>query len=45
MNKLKEEFIELLDKDKKFRYTVAGYSGLLEILKGLDRLKEGQSKL
>jgi uncharacterized protein (UPF0335 family) len=45
MNKLKEEFLELLEKDKEFRYTVAGYLGLSEILKRLDRLEEGQNKL
>jgi chromosome segregation ATPase len=43
--KLKKEFIELLEKDKEFRYTVAGYLGLSEILKRLDRLEEGQTKL
>jgi len=45
MSKLKEEFLELLDKDKEFRYTVAGYLGLSEILKRLDRLEEGQERL
>jgi chromosome segregation ATPase len=45
MNKLKEEFLELLEKDKEFRYSVAGYLGLSEILKRLDRLEEGQNKL
>ena len=35
--KLKKEFIELLEKDVEFRYTVAGYLGLSEILKRLDR--------
>ncbi|MEM2232522.1 MAG: hypothetical protein QXP81_03175 [Nitrososphaerota archaeon] len=35
--KLKREFIELLEKDVEFRYTVAGYLGLSEILKRLDR--------
>jgi predicted nuclease with TOPRIM domain len=43
--KLKKEFIELLEKDRDFRYTVAGYLGLSEILKRLDRLEEGQNKL
>ncbi len=43
--KLKREFIELLEQDKEFRYTVAGYLGLSEILKRLDRLEEGQNKL
>jgi nucleotide-binding universal stress UspA family protein len=43
--KLKREFIELLEKDTEFRYTVAGYLGLSEILKRLDRLEEGQNRL
>jgi len=43
--KLKREFIELLEKDVEFRYTVAGYIGLSEILKRLDRLEETQNKL
>ena len=43
--KLKKEFIELLEKDRDFRYTVTGYLGLSEILKRLDRLEEGQNKL
>jgi len=43
--KLKKEFIELLERDRDFRYTVAGYLGLSEILKRLDRLEEGQNKL
>jgi uncharacterized protein YoxC len=45
MNTLREEFIELLEKDKEFRYAVAGYLGLSEILKRLDRLEEGQKGL
>lgn len=43
--KLKREFIDLLEKDVEFRYTVAGYIGLSEILKRLDRLEEGQNRL
>lgn len=35
--KLKKEFMELLEKDVEFRYAVAGYLGLSEILKRLDR--------
>jgi len=42
---LKKEFLELLKKDAEFRYAVAGYLGLLEILKRLDRLEEGQNRL
>ncbi|MGB9717819.1 MAG: hypothetical protein ACPL4E_05190, partial [Thermoproteota archaeon] len=43
--KLRREFIELLEKDLEFRYTVAGYLGLSEVLKRLDKLEEGQNKL
>jgi len=43
--KLRREFIELLEKDMEFRYIVAGYLGLSEILKRLDRLEEGQEKI
>jgi len=43
--KLKREFIELLEKDTEFRYTVAGFLGLSEILRRLDRLEEGQNRL
>nr|WP_304330499.1 hypothetical protein [Candidatus Culexarchaeum yellowstonense] len=42
---MKEEFLKLLDRDLEFRYAVAGYLGLSEILKRLDRLEEGQNKL
>jgi len=45
MDKLKEEFLKLLDRDLEFRYAVAGYLGLSEILKRLDKLEEGQNKL
>ncbi len=34
---LKEEFLELLEKDKEFRYAVAGLVGLEAILKRLDK--------
>ena len=43
--KLKREFIDLLERDREFRCTVAGYIGLAEILKRLDRLEERQNKL
>jgi uncharacterized protein (UPF0335 family) len=43
--KLKKEFIELLERDEEFRYTVAGFLGLSETLKRLEKLEEGQSKL
>ena len=42
---LKREFLNLLEKDAEFRYAVAGYLGLSEILKKLDTLAEGQNKL
>jgi ribosome-associated translation inhibitor RaiA len=42
---LKKEFLELLEKDLEFRYAVAGYLGLLEVLKRLDSLSEEQVKL
>lgn len=37
MGSLKEEFLELLEQDKEFRYAVAGFLGLDEILKRLDK--------
>lgn len=37
--KLKREFIELLEKDIESRYTVAGYLGPSEVLKRLDWLE------
>ena len=42
---LKKIFLELLEKDVEFRYTVAGYLGLLEILKKLDYLIEENKKI
>ena len=45
MEALKREFLELLDKDVEFRYAVAGYLGLSEIMKKLDTLIEEQIKL
>jgi hypothetical protein len=45
MESLKREVLELLDKDKEFRYAVAGYLGILEILKRLDTIAEEQTKL
>ena len=41
---LKKEFLELLEKDVEFRYAVAGYLGLSELLKRLDGLAEEQRK-
>ncbi|MCS7140534.1 MAG: hypothetical protein N3F04_05555 [Candidatus Nezhaarchaeota archaeon] len=45
MERLKKEFLELLEKDLEFRYAVAGYLGLSEILKRLDVIAEGQVKI
>jgi len=45
LESLKKEFLELLDKDLEFRYTVAGYLGLSEILRRLDKIAEEQVKL
>ncbi|MEM0083594.1 MAG: hypothetical protein QW102_03645 [Candidatus Nezhaarchaeales archaeon] len=45
MEPLKRKFLELLEKDLEFRYAVAGYLGLSEILKRLDVLAEEQVKI
>ena len=45
MESLKKEILELLEKDVEFRYAVAGYLGLSEIMKRLDKLAEEQVKL
>jgi len=45
MGSLKREFLELLEKDLEFRYAVAGYLGLSEILKRLDIIAEEQKNL
>ncbi|MCX8171461.1 MAG: DUF3782 domain-containing protein [Candidatus Bathyarchaeota archaeon] len=45
MEPLKREFLELLDRDLEFRYAVAGYLGLSEILKRLDTIAEEQTNL
>jgi hypothetical protein len=42
---LKNEFLRLLEKDVEFRYAVAGYLGLSEIIKKLDWLIEEQRKI
>jgi hypothetical protein len=42
---LKSEFLRLLEKDIEFRYAVAGYLGLSEIIKKLDWLIEEQRKI
>jgi len=43
--RLKKSFIKLLEEDKEFRYTVAGYLGFSEILKRLDSLESNMEKL
>ena len=43
--KLKEEFLELLEKDKEFRYTILGYLGIGDVIKRLDFLAEELTKL
>ena len=42
---IKEEFLRLLEKDKEFRYAVAGLIGLDQILTRLDRHEEELIKL
>ena len=42
---LKDEFLTLLEKDKEFRYAVAGLLGLEEILHRLDRNEQELAKL
>ncbi|RSN75804.1 hypothetical protein D6D85_05435 [Candidatus Methanodesulfokora washburnensis] len=37
--------LDLLERDLEFRYAVAGYLGISEILKRLDSLEENQNKL
>jgi hypothetical protein len=43
--RLRREFLKLLDEDKEFRYTVAGYLGLGEVLKRLDSIEEDIRKI
>ncbi len=43
--KLRREFIELLEKDVEFRYIVAGYLGLSDILRRLDNIEKNIEKL
>ncbi|MEM2739567.1 MAG: DUF3782 domain-containing protein [Candidatus Bathyarchaeia archaeon] len=42
---MKREILELLDRDIEFRYAVAGYLGLSEVLRRLDTLVEEQARL
>ena len=41
----KKRFLRALEKDREFRYAVAGYLGLSETLKRLDSLEESMKKL
>jgi len=43
-SQLKAAFLKLLKEDEEFRYTVAGYLGIAEVLKRLDNLAEEQTK-
>ena len=45
LQELKKRFLRLLDEDEEFRYTVAGYLGLSEILKRLDGIEEEQIRM
>jgi DNA repair exonuclease SbcCD ATPase subunit len=45
LESLKKQFLELLEKDLEFRYTVAGYLGLSEILRRLEKIAEEQTRL
>lgn len=42
---LKERMLKLLEEDKEFRYAVAGYLGILEVLKRLDGIEAEQARL
>ena len=44
-NSLRKEFLELLERDVEFRYAVAGFLGLSEVLKRLDSLSNEQVRL
>lgn len=42
---IKEEFLSLLERDKEFRYAVAGLLGLEEILRRLDGHGERMARI
>jgi len=44
-SQLKAAFLKLLKEDEEFRYTVAGYLGIAETLKRLDKLAEEQTRI
>ena len=43
-DRLRKEFLELLESDVEFRYAVAGYLGLSTIMEELRRIREEQTK-
>jgi len=45
VSQLKAAFLKLLKEDEEFRYTVAGYLGIAEVLKRLDKLAEEQTRI
>ncbi|MEM4466305.1 MAG: hypothetical protein QXE61_04545 [Nitrososphaerota archaeon] len=45
VSRLKRSVLELLEKDLEFRYAVAGYLGLSELMKRMDSLEENMVKL
>ncbi|MEZ0345781.1 MAG: hypothetical protein ABWK01_04460 [Infirmifilum sp.] len=44
-SRLRKEMLDLLERDLEFRYAVAGYLGLSEIMKRLDRHEETMMKI
>ncbi len=42
---LKKKIIKLLEEDREFRYTVAGYLGLSEILENIEKIWQNISKI
>ena len=45
LNELKSRLLKLIEEDAEFRYAVAGKLGIVEVLKKLDKLGEGQERL
>ena len=45
LSELKERMLKLLEEDREFRYAVAGYLGILEVLKRLDGIEAEQTRL
>ena len=44
-SRLRKEMLDLLERDLEFRYAVAGYLGISEMLKRLESLEENMTKL